>query len=66
MIVEQDSDSQIWKIAGPGSGFKNFGTGLESKSEKVTPATSADVKRNSWPVQNFWPVIVSQLFYFSE
>jgi len=33
---EQGSDSQIWKIAGPG--LKNFGTGTESK--KVTPATS--------------------------
>jgi len=45
MIVpesEQESDHQIWKIAGPGSGpgFKNVGTGAESKSEKVTPATS--------------------------
>jgi len=31
-----ESDSQIWKIAGPG--FKNFGIGAES--QKVTPATS--------------------------
>ena len=36
--TEQESDSQIWKLAGPG--FKNFGTGAESESEKVTPATS--------------------------
>ena len=35
---EQHSDSQIWRIAGPG--FKNFGTVAESESEKVTPATS--------------------------
>ena len=35
---EQESDSQIWKIAGPG--LKNFGTGTESESEKVTLATS--------------------------
>jgi len=27
-----------WKIDGPG--FKNFGKGAESESEKVTPATS--------------------------
>ena len=37
-------DSQIWNIAGsgsgPGPGFKNFETGAESESEKVTPATS--------------------------
>ena len=39
---EQVSDSQIWRIAGPGSGrgFQNFRTGAESESEKVTPATS--------------------------
>jgi len=39
---EQESDSNIGKIAGSGSGpgFKNFGTGAESESEKVTPATS--------------------------
>jgi len=24
------------------------------------------VKRNSWPLRHFWPVIVSQLFHFSE
>jgi len=36
---EQESDSQIWKTVGPG--FKNFGTGAESESEKVTPTTSA-------------------------
>jgi len=38
--TEQESDSQIWRITGPGSGpgFKNFGTGTES--EKVTLATS--------------------------
>jgi len=36
---EQESDLQVWKIAGPGSGFKNFGTGAES--EKVIAATSA-------------------------
>jgi len=32
----------IWKISGPGSGpeIKSFGTGAESESEKVTPATS--------------------------
>ena len=35
---EQESDSQIWKISG--TGFKNFETGAESESEKVTPATS--------------------------
>jgi len=35
---EQESDSQIWKNSGPG--FKNFGTGAESESENVTPATS--------------------------
>jgi len=42
MIVaesKQESDSQIWRTAGPG--FKNLGTGAESESEKVTPATSA-------------------------
>jgi len=32
--TEQESDSQIWNIAG--SGLKNFGTGAESESEKVT------------------------------
>jgi len=36
---QQESDSQIWRIAGPG--FKNFATVAESESEKVTPATSA-------------------------
>jgi len=36
--VWQESDSQIWKIAGPW--FQNFGTGAELESEKVTPATS--------------------------
>jgi len=36
---EQESDSQIRKIAGPG--FKNVGKGAESGSENVTPATSA-------------------------
>jgi len=38
---EQESDSQISKIAGPGCGpgLKNFVTGAESESEKVTPAT---------------------------
>jgi len=35
---EQESDSQIWKIDGPG--FKNFGTGVESETEKVTLGTS--------------------------
>jgi len=35
--VWQESDSQIWKISVPG--FKNFGTGAESESEYVTPAT---------------------------
>ena len=38
---EQESDFQNWKISGPRSGFKNFGTGAESESEKVTTATSA-------------------------
>ena len=36
---EQESDSQIWKNAGPG--FKKFGTGAASESENVTSATSA-------------------------
>ena len=33
---------QLKKIAGPecGPGFKNFGTGAKSESEKVTPAAS--------------------------
>jgi len=33
---KQESDSQIWKIAGPssGPGFKSFGTGAESESGK--------------------------------
>jgi len=35
---EQELDSQIQKISG--SGFKNFQTGADSESEKVTPATS--------------------------
>jgi len=41
-MTEEESYSQIKKFAGPGSGprFKNFGTGAESESEKVTPATS--------------------------
>jgi len=34
-------DSQFWKTSGPGSGFKNFGTGAELGFEKVTPATFA-------------------------
>jgi len=37
---EQESHSKIWISARAGSGFKNFGTGVESESEKVTPATS--------------------------
>ena len=37
---EQESDSQIWKKFGPGSAFTNVGTGAESESENVTPATS--------------------------
>ena len=57
---EQESDSQIWKIAGPG--FKNFGTGEESKSEKVTPATSglvtAKIDFSPDPVLN-WSVLNS-------
>ena len=41
---EQESDSQFWKIFGPESGFKNFGTWDESEFAKLTPATSADRK----------------------
>jgi len=37
--IWQESDSQIWKIAG--HAFQNFRTWAESDSEKVTPATSA-------------------------
>jgi len=36
---EQKSDSESCKICGPGLGFKTFGTGAESESEKMTPAT---------------------------
>ena len=36
---EQESDSQIWKLFRPG--FKHFGTGAESESEKVTTAAFA-------------------------
>ena len=43
---EQESNSQIWKISGPGSGFKNFGTGAEWESEKESPAIS-DIGRFS-------------------
>jgi len=28
--------------------------------------TWSGVKRNCWPLRNFWPVIVFQLFCFSE
>ena len=38
---EQESDSEIWKFFGPGSGFKNFKTGADSESEDVTTAISA-------------------------
>jgi len=38
---EQESDSQIWKVLGPGSGFKNFRTGTEEESENMTMATSS-------------------------
>jgi len=38
---EQELDSQIWKIFGPG--LKNYGTGTES--ETVTPATSARMRQ---------------------
>jgi len=27
---------------------------------------SSGVKRNFWPLRNFWPDIVFQLFFFSE
>ena len=39
---EQESDSQMRKISGSGfgPGFKNFGTGAESESEKWTPTSS--------------------------
>jgi len=37
-----ESESQIWKIAR--TGFKNFGTGADSVSEKVTRATSIKVE----------------------
>jgi len=52
------SDFQIWKISGPGLGYgiKNFGTGAESESEKVTPATSRLVpwtERQRWADWNF-------------
>ena len=49
---EQESDSQIWKIAG--TAFKNFGTGAES--EKVIPSTSAVLIR---------PILVSVLSVLS-
>jgi len=39
---EQESDSPIFKLSGPGSGFKNFGTGAEP--EKMTPATSGRLR----------------------
>jgi len=28
--------------------------------------SGSGVKRNFWPLRNFWPVIVPQLFFFSE
>ena len=46
---EQESDSQIWKIGGPG--FKHFRTGAHSESEKVTPATSVgDSHGRAWVI----------------
>jgi len=39
-VSEQESDSQIKTIAGPGPGFKDFGTGAQSESVKVTRVTS--------------------------
>ena len=38
LLDRREPDSQIKKIST--SGFKNFGTGAESESEKMTPATS--------------------------
>ena len=39
---EHEADSQIWNIAGPGSGsgLQNFGTEVEQESEKVTLVSS--------------------------
>jgi len=38
---EHESDSQVGKYFRTSSAFKNFGTGEESKSQTLTPATSA-------------------------
>jgi len=39
-------------------------SGLQSRRE--TDTAPASVKRNFWPLRKFWPVIVCQLFCFSE
>jgi len=45
-VFEQESDSSKKNIR-PASGLKNFGTGAESKSEKLIPGTSAMQQRCS-------------------
>jgi len=41
-------------------------SGSSPKLDRILDQVESGVKRNFRPLQNFWPVIVCQLFCFSE